>query len=510
VPVTAAEGDYSYILDMVSTSDSTHFESVEAVVRVNPPPGPDLVIDGSGAFEIAAAGTGGGGSAIAFGGPGELLTVNLDVYNRGLVADSFRVSWNTPAGWPAGSVLLRDVGINYPSPFVTPLLAPGASASYSLIVLVPAGADLRNRIIVDAFSLSGLLEDSALLEVVTAAYVRGRVFDDADHDGTPDPGEGGWSGVQVTLDDPAGPVTAMTGVGGWYTIEMEPGAARNVFSGTLSGMFSITPDTVSTGLTAAGDTVHIDFGDVMMSDISPDMAASGPAGGVITAAHTIVAGTAGQAALSVSLPAGWTEEWYRDVNSDGVLDPPDTRLTAADLDLDPAVPGRDVVPVIMCVYVPAGTPAGTEAVVQVRLDQNLSGTPLVTSSSAADRLTVLASASGMLRLVKQVDLDHARPGDVVTYTIIFSNPGTDDVMQIEITDPVSPDVDLVTGSFGPGADIEWVRGGSSVYLTADPADADEALYDPSTGVLRVILSRQAPYSLAPGEEGRIIYRVRIR
>ncbi|HSG27761.1 MAG TPA: hypothetical protein VLA34_04715, partial [Candidatus Krumholzibacterium sp.] len=75
---------------------------------------------------------------------------------------------------------------------------------------------------------------------------------------------------------------------------------------------------------------------------------------------------------------------------------------------------------------------------------------------------------------------------------------------------LSPAVELVTDAFGPGNDIEWVRGGVSFYLTADPLDADEGMFDTASGTLRVILSRQAPFSLAPGEEGRIVYMVRVR
>jgi uncharacterized repeat protein (TIGR01451 family) len=101
------------------------------------------------------------------------------------------------------------------------------------------------------------------------------------------------------------------------------------------------------------------------------------------------------------------------------------------------------------------------------------------------------------------------PGDVITYTITFTNPGTDDVREIEIIDPISAEVDLVLGAFGPGLDITWVRGGVPVYLTADPSDADEAMLMPD-GTLHVLLSRRAPFVLGSGKAGEIVYRVRIR
>ena len=78
-----------------------------------------------------------------------------------------------------------------------------------------------------------------------------------------------------------------------------------------------------------------------------------------------------------------------------------------------------------------------------------------------------------------------------------------------VCDPVPAEVDLVTDAFGPGMDITWMRDGAPVYLTADPADADEAMLG-GDGTLRIVLSRQAPYTLAAGAEGRIVYRVRIR
>ena len=82
--------------------------------------------------------------------------------------------------------------------------------------------------------------------------------------------------------------------------------------------------------------------------------------------------------------------------------------------------------------------------------------------------------------------------------------------EIEIIDILPPEVDIVTDAFGPGQDIAWIAGAVTTYLTADPTDPDEALYSPAGRSLQIILSRQAPFALGPGEEGRIIYRVSIR
>jgi hypothetical protein len=84
------------------------------------------------------------------------------------------------------------------------------------------------------------------------------------------------------------------------------------------------------------------------------------------------------------------------------------------------------------------------------------------------------------------------------------------VKEIEIIDPISASVEIVKDAFGPGRDVEWLKNGVPVYLTADPADADEAMLEMPDRRLHVILSRQAPYLLESGSSGSIIYRVRIR
>ncbi len=509
IPVSAAEGDYDYYIDVVSTNDSTCVESIRARIHINPPPRLDLVIDGNGAFDTAPSGTGEGGRAVLFQDPGSVVTAQLEIFNRGGFPDSFRIAWDDPPAWPAGSIVLSRGGSDYTAPHVTSLIAPGNSLLYTVTITVPVGAAGRNRFIIDGTALSRVLEDSVLLEIVTTAFVAGRVFDDADHDGEPGPGEAGWPGVILTLGDPSSPLTAVTDGSGGYIFEVTAGISRDIVETTPSGMISLTPDTVSIGIMSAGDTVFVDFADVRAVSIAPESDASGPSGGVIDIPHVVTAGTAGQAVVSAALPAGWVDIWYRDVNGDGVLDGGDTRLTSANLDLDPAVAGRDIIPVIVRIFIPSQVAAGTVGVVTFTVEQTLSGTAIVSVAMATDRVTVLSSSSGMLRLVKNVDLSEATPGDILTYTIVFSNPGVEGVREIEIIDPVPAEVDLVLDAFGPGNDIEWMRGGVGAYLTADPLDPDEAMLDPS-GFLHIVLSRQAPFTLESGGQGSITYRVRVR
>ena len=508
-PAAAPVGDYDFCVDVVSTVDPNNTESVTARVRIVQPPRIDLVIDGDGGGVMAPVGSGAGGRSLVFGDPGTIVTAVLEVTNRGGFADSFRIAWQDPVGWPAGAVVVSDGAADHSSPFVTGPIAPGASRIYTVRISVPAAAEPRSTFIMDGISLTRPSEDSVLLEVVAACFITGTVFDDMDHDGTLDPGEGGWSGITVILTDPGGDITAVTGVSGAYLFEAPAGLLRQVIEVTPAGMVNLSPDTVAVAAASAGDTITVDFADVAGPTLVPVRAVSGPAGGFVDLSHTITAGTAGQVAITADPPAGWVAAFYRDSNGDGLLDAGDTPLGAADLALDPTVPGRDVVPVIVHLFIPPLVPAGTVAGLPLTLEQTLSGTTVVVRVSVTDEITVLASASGVLQLTKNVDFAAASPGDIITYTITFANPGADDVQEIEIIDPVPAEVDLVADAFGPGQDITWVQDGTPVYLTADPADADEAMLG-ADGTLRIILSRQAPYLLESGGQGQIIYRVRIR
>lgn len=510
IPTSAADGDYDYILDVVSTIDAANVESVRARVHINPPPRADLIINGDGANRTAPLGTGEGGRAIIFGNPGTTVTATLELANRGGFPDSFRVAWKPPTGWPAGAVVLADSIGNHSSPCVTNLIYPGKSRIFTVKVTIPAGAAFRSRFVIDAVALSRDLEDSITLEISIGSFVAGTVYDDKDHDRRRDPGEGGWADVPIRLSDPRGPIVEQSDGTGAFIFEVLPGVSRQIIELSPSGMISLTPDTVALRAAAVGETLRVDFADVRAPGLAPSNDLTGPSGAFIDCAHVITAGTRGAATLAAALPAGWIAVFYRDRDGDGVLGAADSLLAPVDLVLDPDAPGRDVVPIIVRVFVPSQTSVGTAAALTLTLRQVLSGTTITTAASVVDKLLVIARADGMLRLSKGVDRAEARPGDVITYTITFTNPGVKGVKEIEIIDPISPSVDLVRNAFGPGRDIEWMKGGSAVYLTADPTDPDEAMLEGPPSLLRVVFSRRSPFILESGVSGQLTYRVKIK
>ena len=510
VPLSAWLGDYDYVIDVVSTLDSLNVESVLARVHVDPPPRADLVIEGDGAFVSALPGSGDGGRALVFGAPGATATAALELWNRGGFPDSFRVSWEAPAGWPAESIVLSDASGDHSSPYEAGVIVPGDWRAYTVTVFIPAGAALRSSVVIDGVALSRDLEDSATLEIGTGSFVSGVAFDDRNHDGVRDPGEEGWPGVPVTLSGPDGTFATTTDGAGFYIFEAAAGTPRTLYELTPSGMISLSPDTVALAAAAPGETLRVDFADVRGPAISPSNDLGCVAGGFVDVPHLLIAGTAGQASIAAALPDGWFAAFYRDNDGDGRCGPGDSPLAEADLALDPDVPGLGAVPIVMRVFVPPQAPAGSVGTIAVTLRQTLASTTITAEASAIDRILVLASSSGLLVLEKTVDLAAARPDDIMTYTIMFSNPGVEAVQEIEIIDPLPASVELVLDAFGPGNDIEWLRDGAVVHLTGDPGDPDEAMLDSGEGLLRVVLSRRTPYLLESGASGAITYRVRVR
>ncbi len=509
VPATASEGTFQVILDGQKVDKPYLVDSVSGSIVVTRSYIVDAVIDGDGDGIYGTPGLGDGGFSAGSAFPGTRITFSLELQNDGSEPEGYTVSWNSIAGWTAA----LD---GNSSPYTTVVIPAGGQAVYSFDVDVPVSALTGDYdFIIDAVSTVDPSNTESVTARVTVvpvppAFIAVTVFDDIDHDGSYDPGEPGLVGVTVLVTDPGGDITGLTGAAGTYIFQVDAGLLRDVIEANPAGMYSLSPDTVSVPAGAAGDTAWVYFADVMGPTLVPNNLANAPAGGFADFAHSITAGTTGQAVISAVVPAGWVESFYRDNNGDGLLDPGDTPLTAADLDLDPAVPGLDVVPIILHVFIPPTVPAGTVEAIIVTFDQTFRGTVVTATVSVIDQVTVLASASGQLQLVKEVDLAAAQPGGVITYTIIFSNPGTENVQEIEIIDPTPAEVDIVLDAFGPGQDIAWVNGAVTTYLTAEPADADEAMYIAATRTLHVLLSRQAPFALAPGEEGRIIYMVRIR
>jgi uncharacterized repeat protein (TIGR01451 family) len=480
-----------------------------ALVTVVGPPRPDFEIDGNGAGVFGLAGTGQGGTSTRGAAASSVYTSVLVLRNAGSYPDSFQVQWDVPTGWPAASVTIGDTLVAHSAPFWSPVLDPGESASYTVTVTVPASANGAHTAIINAWSsLPPNLAESVALVTETRALVRGTVFDDRDHDGVFGPGDIGLGGVLIVETQSGRSI--LTSGDGSYSLLVPPDSLV-VVEQNPPGFASLSPDTVDAGFAAAGDTVVAEFADVGILTITAGGVTPGVPGGVVDFAHRVQARTAGHVDLVAVVDSSLSSAWYFDANGNGLLDGPDRPLAPADGDLDPDGPGGGVLHVILRAFVPAGATPGSTLTLAIAATQAVTLTPLVLTANATDAVLVTPAGSGQLAVQKSLDRTDAAPGDLITYAVRMFNAGTDSLANVTLIDPVSPWVDVEPGAFGAGLDARWdPPAGAPVFLTFDPSDTDECEYTSADRTLRVILSKNTVFYLAPGESCVVTYRVRVR
>jgi uncharacterized repeat protein (TIGR01451 family) len=510
VPAGQTPADYQYIIDVVSLNDAMAVESIEAIVSVVPPPRVDLVIDGNGAGVFGPTGSGEGGTSVRGADAGSFYTAALEVRNVGSFPDSFYIEWEVPPGWPQTSMVINDGTLDHSAPFWTSVIPVAGQLDYIVKVQVPAAMDPNAHIaLINSWSsLPPNNQESVKLITQAFAVVTGFVFDDRDHDGALSAGDIGLSGVVVRED--ASGLQAVTAGNGAYSILLPGSATALVIESNPSGYISLSPDSVGPIALNAGDTLRVDFADVLGLTISQGSVLNGLAGGYVDFPHVIVAGTEGHVDLMAVADSGVVTMFFFDENANGIFDGADRLLEGADGDLDPST-GNDQLYIIFRVFVPADAVVGATLHFGIVATQSITGTVVESQVSANDAVVVVGSANGLLALQKEVDKPTALPGEVITYTIHVFNAGIDSVTNIVLFDPISPFVDPLPDAFGPGLDVEWQYASSPpVYLTLNAADADECEFHSAESLLQMLFSKNGPFYLLPGQRGTLSYKARVK
>jgi len=331
------------------------------------------------------------------------------------------------------------------------------------------------------------------------------------NDGVQNGGEVGLAGVTVELIDDAETsviVGTQTDANGDYTLwvpssategwlkvrETNPpdhdsvGGAVGNSGGTYTRATDITrfhyvPGTVYEGL---------DFADVPQNTLVPNGAQSAAPGAVVLYPHTFTAGTGGTVSFStaqVGTPAlpGWAPVLYHDLNGDGVLDPGEPTLTGT-----LTLTAGEEVHLILKETIPADAPEGAQDVVTITATFTyVNATPALEATHSVFDLTIVLPVLE-LELAKSVDKAQALPGEVITYTLTYSNPGDRSVGNIVITDATPGYTTYVGATYGTlPADL-------TACTVAGPAVGE-------TGTVTWTFTG----SLAAGQSGTLTYQVRV-
>ena len=347
------------------------------------------------------------------------------------------------------------------------------------------------------------------------------------NNGVKDGDEGGIYQVTVTATDTANTLLydkTQTSADGYYTLWI-PATATTVriveqnlpayvsvsgAPGNTGGSYDRTGDHTQFSNTVGTVYSGVDFGDVRAIRFSSDNQQTTAPGSVVFYKHFFTAGTGGTVYFTTNnqpTPAlpGWKHVVYHDVEGNGTIDPTDYPLLPSTV---LPVSAEEKVCLIVREAVPPGAPDKARDILTItpHFTYVNANPPLSSSAPSNVDVTLVDTSQGNLRLIKSVDKESARPGEVLTYTILYINMGSQHVKEIILSDPISPYCELVLGEFPESKDILWQKpDGSTVYLTA-ALDGDEGSYENTLLYVRMGSSLE----VHPGDSGMVQYMVRVR
>lgn len=209
----------------------------------------------------------------------------------------------------------------------------------------------------------------------------------------------------------------------WVTVSGTPGSTGGSFA----------PADGSVSATLAAGTVYsgVNFGDVPANALQPDGQQSILAGAFAVYPHTFTAGSGGAVALAASAAAtpGWSALVYRDVDCNGRLDATDDLLPAS-----VAMVADQKLCVLIKVAAPAGAAEGSRHTVALTAQFAYANSALSRAQQRNDVTTIGTGTTAGLQLLKAVDRATAKSGDLITYTITFSNLSSDALTALKIAD----------------------------------------------------------------------------
>lgn len=392
---------------------------------------------------------------------------------------------------------------------------------------------------------TGTVDDPTCLSQTSGFKVSGTLYEDANVDGIQSASEPGIGGVAMVLYDSVASSceSVLTNANGFYEFPSVSSGPKTVYelSGAAvpspatcppaalgndpSGFLSSTTNSTSIYVVNT-DITDLDFGDVRLPSLTPDLESVVEPGGIQTYSHIFRAPTNGAvsfAALSTSSPvlAGWTSTIYQDLDCSGDLTSSDF-IVISDISM---VAGESIC-LLNRVFAPtqaiAGNTLSTELTATFDYDGALIGDQDV---EAQDLTTVLDDGESALQLTKRVrnitdtssEFDvvagisnAAKPGDRLRYEISFANTGVGDISDVDIYDSIPAYTELAEVL---ALDCTYT-GPAGAPLTAivPPAVMDScSLITPSGGANAIgyggTLHWQLSGVLQPGEEGLIVFTV---
>lgn len=299
----------------------------------------------------------------------------------------------------------------------------------------------------------------------------------------------------VTLDDGVYTLWIPASVGAVAMKVTEVNTASFVSTGAAvgntGGAYDRSTDTVTFTNVVGTAYANVNFGDVPANQFDTDGRQSVLPGTVAFYPHRYTAGTSGVITFAGSAPAapGWSHSLFLDANCDGAINGADAALTGG-------VPVAAAQNVCVLVRVFASETAAYDAQYPLTLTATFSfaNSALIDALTRNDLTVVGDIGEAGLRLSKAVDRATALPGEVLVYTITYTNYSNGPLNTIKIFDSTPAYTVFNSASCGTLA-----LGLSGCTTTSSPSAG-------STGAIEWTLAG----SLLPGATGTVMFQVTIQ
>jgi uncharacterized repeat protein (TIGR01451 family) len=264
--------------------------------------------------------------------------------------------------------------------------------------------------------------------------------------------------------------------------------------GTLGVGSAYTRTTDITTFTFANGMVYtgVNFADVPANIFTNDGQRSAAPGATVFYTHVFTAGTGGQvtfvptAVPTPNLP-GWSVVIFEDINANGMIEDTDNPITGTR-----TVAAGTQIALVVKVLIPDNAPEGAEQALTLRANFTFSNAvPDLNESIPHTDLTTV-SAKSNLALTLAVDKVTAKSGDILVYTLTYTNAG------------LMPLHDVVINNSTPG----FTTFVSAAYGALPANLTDCTITTPAVGVAGGIRWSLVG-TLAPGSSGTLSFQVKI-
>lgn len=330
---------------------------------------------------------------------------------------------------------------------VASVLTPGEIVTFQLQFTVANGANrsvAHNVLIKDTLPLGMRSTDPIFVSESTPIATVGRpvipvAADTAFSDTTPVPSYKFYD--------------ASTGVISWFYQSLNPGTTVTIqYSAKVTGCGDMTNNASISQYMNLANAVNNSAGrktygpvtstpvtvSVPSLNFQPNHTLNAVPGDVVILPHMIIPCNSGTANLTTTNDRGWVYTLHQDLslNHDGSsLGPVIT-----------SIPVTAGVPTYIAakVSIPENTPDEAVDTLKITATETISGIPH--TATVTDVITVTTTSNGLLQLTKSLDKSSARPGEDITYTVVYKNIGASVLNNINLKDLVPEHTTFVSAA----------------------------------------------------------------